>query len=117
MSPALLFLLLHSPVTVKSGKSSLINSLARKSTLPVYKLSNAQEGPTTTIFPQEVKLEVGGKSIRLVDTPGFSWQAPEDDSSENSAHTRARDILVRSKGRIDRLKDPEPVGMSCHILF
>ncbi|KIP09819.1 hypothetical protein PHLGIDRAFT_11671 [Phlebiopsis gigantea 11061_1 CR5-6] len=93
-----------------SGKSALINSLARKSTLPVYKLSNAQDGPTTTIYPQEVTLEVGGKTIRLVDTPGFAWLPPtEISTNEEAAKIRSRDILVRNKGRIDRLKDPEPV--------
>ena len=94
----------------QSGKSSLINSLARKSTLPVYKLSSSQDGPTTTIYPQEVTLEVGGKTLRLVDTPGFTWLPPTEISVEDAVTIRSRDILVRNKGRIDRLKDPEPVG-------
>lgn len=101
---------------VQSGKSSFINSLARKSVLPVYKLSNPQDGPTTTIFPQEVTLEVGGNSIRLVDTPGFSWLPSEvEESPETNAHVRAQGILIRNKGRIDRLKDPEPVGRSDQV--
>lgn len=97
---------------LQSGKSSFINSLARKQVLPVYKLSSSNDGPTTTILPQEVSLEAGGKKIRLIDTPGLSWAALDEQSAEDVAHTRARDILTRNKGRIDRLKDPEPVGTS-----
>ena len=33
---------------------------------------------------------------------------PPDDEAANVV--RARDILMRNKGRIDRLKDPEPAG-------
>lgn len=95
---------------VQSGKSSFINSLARKPALPVYKLSSSQDGPTTTIFPQEVFLEVGSKRIRLIDTPGLSWVAPAEQPAEEATRVRARDIIIRNKGRIDRLKDPEPVG-------
>ena len=78
----------------------------------MYKLGSSQDDPTTTIFPQEVSLEVGGKKIRFIDTPGLSWAAPVEQSAEETAHVRARDILTRNKGRIDRLKDPEPVGAS-----
>ncbi|GJE84787.1 nuclear GTP-binding protein [Phanerochaete sordida] len=95
--------------STNSGKSSFINSLSRKQVLPVYKLSSSNDGPTTTIFPQEVSIEAGGKKIRLIDTPGLSWAALDEQSAEDVAHTRARDILTRNKGRIDRLKDPEPV--------
>ena len=35
----------------------------------------------------------------FIDTPGLSWQ-PSDETH------RAQDILLRNKGRIDRLKDP-----------
>lgn len=114
--PLLLLYLLLKFCFMQSGKSSFINSLARKSVLPVYKLSNPQDGPTTTIFPQEVTLAVGGNSIRLVDTPGFSWLPSVEESPETNAHIRAQDILVRNKGRIDRLKDPEPVGRSDQVL-
>lgn len=92
-----------------SGKSSFINSLARKPAVPIYKLGSANDGPTTTIFPQEVSLELAGKRIRLIDTPGLSWVASAEQSADEVAHIRARDILTRNRGRIDRLKDPEPV--------
>lgn len=99
---------------MQSGKSSFINSLARKPALPTYKLISTQDGPSTSIFPQEVLIEVGGKKIRLVDTPGIVWVPSSDASPVDVARIRARDILVRNKGRIDRLKDPEPVG-TCSI--
>ena len=76
----------------------------------MYKLASSQDGPTTTIFPQEVSLQVGGKKFRFIDTPGLSWVASAEQSAEEAAHVRARDIITRNKGRIDRLKDPEPVG-------
>ncbi|KAJ7781657.1 GTP-binding protein [Mycena metata] len=93
------------------GKSSLVNSLLQKAALPIYTLATSSRGPTTTTYAQEVTLEVKGKSIRLIDTPGISWAAAPDadaDSAdaENIESIRARDIVMRSKGRIDRLKDP-----------
>ncbi|CAK5276095.1 unnamed protein product [Mycena citricolor] len=96
-----------------SGKSSLVNSLIQKSALPIYTLATSSRGPTTTSYAQEVVLDIKGKQIRLVDTPGLAWEIPSgvsDDEDEDSANAvndaRARDILLRSKGRIDRLKDP-----------
>lgn len=90
------------------GKSSFVNSLLRKRALPVYSLSSSSRGPTTTDLPQETTLEVAGKQIRLIDTPGLSFAA-NDNTEEGQAHdqneTRGRDILLRNKGRIDRLKD------------
>ncbi|KAJ7873382.1 hypothetical protein B0H14DRAFT_2720500 [Mycena olivaceomarginata] len=90
------------------GKSSLVNSLLRKSAVPVYTLATSSRGPTTTTYAQEVTLEVKGKPIRLIDTPGIAWAADDADSedAESIETIRARDILMRSKGRIDRLKDP-----------
>ncbi|KAJ7929179.1 GNL3L/Grn1 putative GTPase-domain-containing protein [Mycena leptocephala] len=70
------------------GKSSFVNSLLRKSALPIYTLATSSRGPTTTTYAQEITLEVKGRPIR------------------NIENIRARDILMRSKGRIDRLKDP-----------
>jgi nuclear GTP-binding protein len=49
---------------------------------------------------------VSGKQIRLIDTPGLSWKASSDESTDEHDLLRARDILLRNKGRIDRLKDP-----------
>lgn len=100
-----------------SGKSSLINSLLRKTALPVYQLSSStsKDGPTTTTHAQEITLEVEGKQIRVIDTPGYSWEHVPEQSAESIQAIRARYILVRNKGRVERLKDPEPVGTSMHF--
>ncbi|KAG5637321.1 hypothetical protein H0H81_005014 [Sphagnurus paluster] len=90
-----------------AGKSSFINSLIRQSALPVYSLETSSRGPTTTELPQEVLIEAAGKPVRLIDTPGLSWQANEE--ADNVQDVRAHDILLRAKGRIDRLKDPTSV--------
>lgn len=93
----------------QSGKSSLVNSLVRNAAVPVYQLASTQDGHSTTTYPQEIALEISGKKIRLVDTPGLSLINAAESEADVASH-RARDILTRSKGRIDRLKDPQPVG-------
>ncbi|KAF8164819.1 hypothetical protein B0H34DRAFT_779894 [Crassisporium funariophilum] len=95
---------------VNVGKSSLINSLLRRAVLPIYTLATSSRGPSTTNLPQEVTLEIGTEKIILIDTPGLSFLSKEEPEEEDSAldDFRARDILLRSKGRIDRLKDPTP---------
>ncbi|KIM42789.1 hypothetical protein M413DRAFT_123683 [Hebeloma cylindrosporum] len=101
------------------GKSSLINSLLKRATLPVYTLASSSRGPTTTELPQEVTLEFEDQKILFVDTPGLSFISKggdEEDNEEGEGRVddtvleehRARDILLRSKGRIDSLKDPHP---------
>ncbi|KAF9076610.1 P-loop containing nucleoside triphosphate hydrolase protein, partial [Rhodocollybia butyracea] len=89
-----------------SGKSSLINSLVKKQSLPVYSLVSSSRGPTTTTMPQEIAVQVSGsgKTLRFIDTPGFAWDT--DKTAADADQIRARDILLRNKGRIDRLKDP-----------
>ncbi|KAJ3571666.1 hypothetical protein NP233_g3595 [Leucocoprinus birnbaumii] len=93
-----------------AGKSSFINSLLQKSSLPVYSLPTSSRGPTTTALPQEVTIEAEGKSIHFIDTPGITLYANLPDTTDENDSSleghRARDILLRSKGRIDRLKDP-----------
>lgn len=92
------------------GKSSFINSLLRNATLPTYKLSAAADSPTTTVYPQETSLEIEGKTVRLIDTPGLAWQAPAELPADELERIRAKDILQRNRGRVERLKDPAPVG-------
>ena len=87
-----------------------MNSLLRKAAVPMYQLSSPQDGPSTTSHAQEVILEISSKKIRLVDTPGLAWAPAAEPAESDPATLRARDILTRNKGRIDRLKDPEPVG-------
>ncbi|PSS32011.1 hypothetical protein PHLCEN_2v2253 [Hermanssonia centrifuga] len=92
-----------------SGKSAFVNSLVGKASAPIYRLSSTQDGPSTTLHSQEVVLTIGDKTIRLIDTPGLSRIQSDECSEEEISRSRAHDILVRNKGRIDRLKDPEPV--------
>ncbi|KAF7776804.1 hypothetical protein Agabi119p4_5197 [Agaricus bisporus var. burnettii] len=97
-----------------AGKSSFLNSLLHKEALPVYTLSTASRNPTTSVLPQEITIETQGKPIRFNDTPGLIWSTgSEEGGSVNpeseSDNLRIRDILMRSRGRIDRLKDPLPV--------
>ncbi|KAI0303086.1 GNL3L/Grn1 putative GTPase-domain-containing protein [Russula brevipes] len=72
-----------------SGKSAFINSLARKAILD-------------------------GKPVVFIDTPGLFWQHSEEASPEERTRRRALDVLLRSKGRVDRLKDPMP-AVSCIV--
>ena len=103
------------------GKSSLINSLLKRAALPVYTLASSSRGPTTTELPQEVTVEFEDQKILVIDTPGLSFISKDEDDAEDDEtcvdataleEYRARDILLRSKGRIDRLKDPYPPGTS-----
>jgi nuclear GTP-binding protein len=103
------------------GKSSLINSLLKRAALPVYTLASSSRGPTTTELPQEVTLEFEDQTILFIDTPGLSFISKGEDEDEDGEgrvddsvleEYRARDILLRSKGRIDRLKDPNPPSTS-----
>ncbi|CCM03995.1 uncharacterized protein FIBRA_06151 [Fibroporia radiculosa] len=93
-----------------TGKSSFINSLLGKAALPTYNPSSTgTDSPTTTTHAQEVTLAIEGTQVRLIDTPGLAWQAPAGHSAEESERLRAQDILLRSRGRMERLKDPAPV--------
>lgn len=95
------------------GKTSFVNSLLRKSALQTYKLASSTNdfSPTTTTHPQEVTVDLeGGKSLRVIDTPGLLWQHAEDLSDEDAARIRARDILLRNRGHVERLKDPSAVS-------
>lgn len=94
------------------GKSSLINSLLKQAALPIYTLASSSRGPSTTEVPQEVTLEIDSQKVVLIDTPGLSFISDEDADQSTLEEFRARDILLRSKGRIDRLKDPHPPGMT-----
>ncbi|KAG2127723.1 P-loop containing nucleoside triphosphate hydrolase protein [Suillus bovinus] len=93
------------------GKSAVINSLARAHLLPIYNLNSATsaKGPYTTTSASELVLEFPdkkGAKVRLIDTPGLQYVRAEDIEEQEKEMTRAKDILLRSRGRIDRLKDP-----------
>ncbi|KAI9512703.1 P-loop containing nucleoside triphosphate hydrolase protein [Russula earlei] len=97
-----------------SGKSAFINSLARKNALDVYASSSFTNSPSTTPHALEVTLELNDKPLVFIDTPGTAWQPSEDASHEERERRRAQDILLRNRGRIDRLKDPLP-AVSCVV--
>ena len=99
------------------GKSSLINSLLKRAALPIYTLASSSRGPSTTEIPQEVTLEFDSQKIVLIDTPGLSFVTDGDVDQSTLEEFRARDILLRSKGRIDRLKDPYPPGNVYYTSF
>jgi len=44
----------------------------------------------------------------FIDTPGIAWEPSEEASLKESEGRRAQDVLLRNRGRIDRLKDPIP---------
>ncbi|KAH9007137.1 GNL3L/Grn1 putative GTPase-domain-containing protein [Lactarius hatsudake] len=70
--------------------------------------SSTHNSPTTTPHALEVTLELDGKPVVFIDTPGLAWQPSEDASPEDRVRHRAQDVLLRNKGRIDHLKDPIP---------
>ena len=53
-------------------------------------------------------LELDGVSILFIDTPGLAWLRSEEVPPEEKERRRGQDVLLRNKGRIDRLKDPLP---------
>ncbi|OAX38399.1 P-loop containing nucleoside triphosphate hydrolase protein [Rhizopogon vinicolor AM-OR11-026] len=96
-----------------SGKSAVINSLARADVFPIYDLNSAAtvKGPYTTTSASEIVLEFPdkmGMKIRLIDTPGLEYVRTDDEDvqDDEKEKARAKDILLRSRGRVDRLKDP-----------
>ena len=56
-------------------------------------------------------LELNDKHVVFIDTPGLAWQPPEEGDREQR---HAHDVLLRNKGRIDRLKDPTP-AVACIV--
>ncbi|THH32318.1 hypothetical protein EUX98_g1840 [Antrodiella citrinella] len=92
------------------GKSSVVNSLIQRSAIPIYKAAPKHEGPSTTTYPLEVSFEHDGHNIRLIDSPGLMYLVDADASPADGVYDpRVRDILLRNRGRIDKLKDPLPV--------
>lgn len=95
----------------QTGKSSLVNSLLRKSASPIYRLTSAPTGPSTTERPLELTLTHNEREITLIDTPALPWEHAEDLDGGAIAKLRASDMLLRSKGRIDKAKEPIVPGM------
>ena len=47
-----------------------------------------------------------GRRVRFIDTPGLQFVRAVSLTDQEREAMRARDILLRCRGRIDRLKDP-----------
>lgn len=90
----------------QSGKSVIINALQQGTKVPVYSGLRPGIGFTTTPYPIRVPIEVVGKKIELIDTPGLMKQNIESQSKD----IRVRDMLFRNKGKVDKVKDPLPAG-------
>ncbi|EIW82445.1 hypothetical protein CONPUDRAFT_123380 [Coniophora puteana RWD-64-598 SS2] len=93
-----------------SGKSSLMNSLVKAMAVPIYSSASSAlaRRPHTTCTAQEVVTEIpgsGAKRVKLIDTPGLMFLHAESDQSEREK-VRAKDLLLRCRGKLDRLKDP-----------
>lgn len=75
--------------------------------------------PTTTLYPRALadKLEIKGRPVVLIDTPGFTLSKPASLPDEEAASFAIREMLLRRRGRFERIKDSIPAGMSISILF
>jgi nuclear GTP-binding protein len=71
-----------------------------RAVLPTYK--GEAKTPTTTLHPQPVELKRDARLIQFIDTPGLSFVADTEPKSN--------DILLKNRGRIEKVKDPNPAG-------
>ena len=87
----------------------MVNTLTQRGLLKIYSIKTFKRAPATTSLPQEVSVQLNGTQIRFIDTPGFSYEkAPLEEADLNSV--RARDILLRNRGKIERIKNTDAVG-------
>lgn len=115
------------------GKTSVLNSLLppkvkHHATAPVIALNAASKNPQpTTKLPSESRIEVSGRGIRVIDTPGWDFADDDDEEEEDKDEEldeeqmkkldelEARmtgDLLRRNLGRVDRIKDVVSLGKS-----
>ncbi|KAF9514762.1 hypothetical protein BS47DRAFT_840607 [Hydnum rufescens UP504] len=102
-----------SPVTIavigmpNSGKSAVINTICGFSRLATYKPDLLKSSTVTTTLPQPVDFDTpSGSKLRFIDTPGFDLVLPRMGDIEKYT-MQAIDSLVRSRGRIEKMKLPE----------
>ncbi|KAH7888107.1 P-loop containing nucleoside triphosphate hydrolase protein [Phlebopus sp. FC_14] len=92
------------------GKSAVINSLLGVEAMSIYNVhSSTAKRPYTTMTAQEVVASIPGdegRKVRFVDTPGLQYVRQEVSNEADMEEMRARDIMLKCRGRIDRLKDP-----------
>lgn len=97
------------------GKSAFINSLLGTSTLAVYNPlgPKATAAPSTTPYPQSVSLQHKKRQFTFIDTPGLTFIPPPSATStpEETEERIARDVLLRNRGNISKIKDPLPLAL------
>ncbi|KAG8885095.1 hypothetical protein FRB97_002260 [Tulasnella sp. 331] len=95
-----------------SGKSSVVNSLLHNPIQPTYKVrsGDALKAPTTTLYPRAIsdKLEIKGRPLVLIDTPGFTLSKPDSLTDEQGGSFAIREMLLRRRGRFERIRDAIP---------
>lgn len=72
-------------------------------------MASSAKGPSTTTSAQEVVATMpsnDARKIRFIDTPGLQFVHAGSLTDQEREAMRARDVLLRCRGRIDRLKDP-----------
>lgn len=95
----------------QSGKSAVINSILGSDVFSTYDthMAASAKGPYTTMRAREVVATMPGndaRRVRFIDTPGLQFVRAASLTEEEREAMRARDVLLRCRGRIDRLKDP-----------
>lgn len=77
-------------------------------------MAGSAKGPSTTTSALEVVATMRGndaRRIRFIDTPGLQFARAASLTEQEREAKRARDVLLRCRGRVDRLKDPLFAGM------
>lgn len=109
-------------------------------------IAGSKHPEPTTKIPTEVRIETQGMGIRIIDTPG--WEYADDDEEEEEGEAEdgdvvrgdengkagaseaelqkwdemearySGDLLRRNMGRVDRVKNPVPLGtcLPCSII-
>ncbi|KAG8807690.1 hypothetical protein FRC17_004318 [Serendipita sp. 399] len=95
------------------GKSAFVNSLVGKSALPVYNPTGPKTaaGHSTTPYPQSIILSHKKRKFTLIDTPGLSFIPQAPSTAEEIDQRVARDLLLRNRGNISKIKDPLPAAL------
>ena len=109
------------------GKTSILNSFLppssrRHAVTPIVPTAHSAKHPApTTAAPVEVAVDIGeGRRVRMIDTPGWEYTEDEVDEEDDDAEDRFKeleesltaDLLRRNLGRVDRVKDVLPLGMT-----
>jgi nuclear GTP-binding protein len=117
------------------GKSSVLNTLLESTRFPIaaYPPTSTQSKPTTTTPSSSIYTSPSSSTtIKFVDTPGwiFADVFPGDDDEEDAEEkeeqedeteeeaemwevieqNRIKDLLRRNIGRVERIKEPLPLG-------